>query len=384
VRTRLPAIRIASGVVLIATALVIATNFAEPLQRLAPAALAQIQDRIENSAEVRDRLDSLAGRDGSTPDAADASGSLTFDECEQGPIDTLQNCGPARDFVGIDQWLNTADGAPLTLEGLKGRVVLVDFWTYSCINCQRTFPYLTEWDERYRDMGLTIVGVHAPEFAFERVPANVKDAAARYGIKYPIAIDNEFSTWNAWDQRFWPAHYLIDQQGNVRQVHYGEGGYAETERLIQQLLDAPAEAPVSADPGNNTQGRTQELYLGSQRIQYADNSNLSYDKPMIFAGNPAPELNYFSYDGEWNIGTESAAAISRSRIYLHFYAADVHLVLGGRGTVTVSLASDPSSTHEVSIDGISDLYELYSGDARDDVMTIDVGAGVEAYAFTFG
>lgn len=381
VRTRLKTIRIASGVVLVATALVIATNIAEPLQRLAPSALAHIQDRIENNSGVRDRLDSLARRPAST---SGSSGALSFDECEQGPSDELQNCGPARDFTGIEKWLNTTDGAPLTLDGLKGRVVLVDFWTYSCINCQRTFPYLTAWDDRYRDKGLTIVGVHAPEFAFEHVASNVKDAAERYGLKYPIAIDNEFSTWNAWDQRFWPAHYLIDQQGNVRQVHYGEGGYAETEHLIQQLLDAPAEAPVAVDPGHNTQGRTQESYLGSQRLQYADNPELAYDKPVNLAGNSTPELNHFSYDGEWTIGSESAVAGRDARIYLHFYAADVHLVLGGMGSVTLSLASDPTATRVVDVDGVSDLYELYSGSPTEDVMTIDVGAGVEAYAFTFG
>ena len=381
VRTKLPTIRIASGVVLIATALVIATNLAEPLQRLAPAALSEIQNRIENNSSVRDRLDGLSGRTTAIPDS---SGALTFDQCEQGPGDKLQNCGPARDFAGIQEWLNTTDGAPLTLEGLKGRVVLVDFWTYSCINCQRTFPYLTAWDDRYRDEGLTIVGVHAPEFSFEKVVPNVQDAANRYGIKYPIAIDNDFTTWRAYEQRFWPAHYLIDQQGNVRQVHYGEGGYAETERLIQQLLDAPAEAPVTADPGNNTQGRTQESYLGSDRLQYADNSNLAYDKPVTVAGNPTPDINTFSYDGQWTIGGESATAGSNARIYLHFYAADVHLVLGGNGTVTVTLASDPSAKRVVPVDGVSDLYNLYAGEARDDIMTIDVGQGVEAYAFTFG
>ena len=387
VRTRLQAIRIASGVVLIVTAIVIATNLAEPLQRLAPAALAQIQDKIENNSGVRNRLDSLAGRTTSPADPSDTAGAsdaLSLDQCEQGPKDRLQNCGPARDFAGIDQWLNTPDGKALTLESLKGRVVLIDFWTYSCINCQRTFPYLTAWDKRYRDQGLTIVGVHAPEFSFEHVVSNVKDAAARYGISYPIAIDNEFATWNAWDQRFWPAHYLIDQQGNVRQVHYGEGGYAETENLIQQLLHTPAEAPVKVAAAHDTQGRTQESYLGSQRLQYADNTDLQFGKTATYAGNATPAVNSFSYDGEWNIGGESAVAGSKARIYLHFYAADAHLVLGGRGTVTVTLASDPASKHVISINGVSDLYELYSGAARDDIMTIDVGQGVEAYAFTFG
>jgi cytochrome c biogenesis protein CcdA/thiol-disulfide isomerase/thioredoxin len=381
VRTRLQAIRIASGVVLIVTALVIATNLAEPLQRLAPAALAQIQDKIENNSGVKSRLDSLAGR--TSPNSA-ASGVLSLDQCEQGSIDKLQNCGPARDFTGIDQWLNTPDGKPLTLASLKGRVVLLDFWTYSCINCQRTFPYLTAWDKRYRDQGLTIVGVHAPEFSFEKVVSNVKDAAARYGIDYPIAIDNEYATWNAWDQRYWPAHYLIDQQGNVRQVHYGEGGYADTESLIQQLLHTPAEAPVKVAPAHDTQGRTQESYLGSQKLQYADNTDLQFGKSATYVGNATPSLNSFSYAGEWNIGPESAVAGSKARIYLHFYAADAHLVLGGTGTVTVTLASNPSAKQVIAIDGISDLYQLYSGAARDDVMTIDVSQGVQAYAFTFG
>jgi thiol-disulfide isomerase/thioredoxin len=381
VRTRLQAIRIASGVVLIVTALVIATNLAEPLQRLAPAALAKIQDKIENNSGVQSHLDSLAGR---TAQNSATSGALSLDQCEQGSIDKLQNCGPARDFTGIDQWLNTPDGKPLTLASLKGRVVLVDFWTYSCINCQRTFPYLTAWDKRYRDQGLTIVGVHAPEFSFEKVVSNVKDAAARYGLTYPIAIDNEYATWNAWDQRYWPAHYLIDQQGNVRQVHYGEGGYAETESLIQQLLHTPAEAPVTVAPAHDTAGRTQESYLGAQKLQYADNTDLQFGKTATYVGNATPSLNSFSYAGEWNIGPESAVAGTKARIYLHFYAADAHLVLGGTGTVTVTLASDPSAKQVIAIDGISDLYQLYSGDPRDDIMTIDVSQGVQAYAFTFG
>lgn len=384
VRTRLQAIRIASGVVLLATALIIATNLAEPLQRLAPAALAGLQDRIENNDGVRQNLDDLAGRNQAATPGAEASGALSLDECERGPLDALQDCGAARDFTGITQWLNTPDGAPLTLEGLKGRVVLVDFWTYSCINCQRTFPYLTAWDDRYRDEGLTVVGVHAPEFSFEKVPSNVEEAAARYGITYPIAIDNDFATWNAWDQRYWPAHYLIDQQGNVRQVHYGEGGYAETEKLIQELLASPAQAPVTASPAANTQGRTQESYLGSQRLQYAENTDLVYGTQSRFDGTTEPSLNRFSYAGTWTIEDERAVAGDDARIYLHFYAAEVNLVLGGTGTATVSLASDPGVTHTVTVDGFSDLHQLFQGEAREDIMTLSVSKGVQAYAFTFG
>ena len=381
VRTRLQGIRVASGVVLLLTALVIATNLAEPLQRLVPSSLAQIQQGIENNDDVRGRLDALAGRQN---EAATAGDALTLDQCEQGSPDALANCGPARDFTGITQWLNTPDGAPLTLEGLRGRVVLVDFWTYSCINCQRTFPYLTAWDKRYRDEGLTIVGVHAPEFGFEKVVSNVDDAAKRYGITYPIAIDNDYSTWNAWNQRFWPAHYLIDQQGTVRQVHYGEGGYAETEKLIQQLLDAPPQAPVTTDPATLTDGRTQETYVGWQRLQYADNGSFTKDAPVTFTGNPSPQRDHFSYDGTWTVHDEQAVAGPHARLYLHFYAADAHLVLSGTGDVTVTLASDPGHPSVVHVNGTSDLYDLYVGAPIDDVMTLDFTQGVEAYAFTFG
>ncbi|MCB2413003.1 cytochrome c biogenesis protein DipZ [Demequina sp. TTPB684] len=381
VRERLQTIRIASGVVLILTSLAIATNIAEPLQRLVPGTLAQIQERIENNDGVRGELDSLAGRD---DQPAAPAGQLTFDECEEQTSDRLADCGPARDFEGIEAWLNTEGGAPLSLDGLEGQVVLLDFWTYSCINCQRTFPYLTAWDERYRDDGLTIVGVHSPEFSFEKVVSNVEDATARYGIEYPVAIDNNFDTWRAWDQRFWPAHYLIDQQGTVRQVHYGEGGYEETERLIQELLDAPAQAPVEADPGNHTQGRTPELYLGWRRLEYAQNEGIATDERETYRGTSTPELHHFSYDGTWTIEGERAIAGPDARLNLHFYAADVHLVLAGTGEVTVGLASESDASRTVIVDGTSDLYDLYAGDPVDDVMSIDVSEGVEVYAFTFG
>lgn len=379
VRERLQAIRVGSGVVLVLTALVLATNVAEPLQRIVPAALAEIQEQVENNDAVRSELDELAGRE----EQSATGDQLTFDECAELPADLLADCGPARDITGIETWLNT-DGQELSLDELKGQVVLVDFWTYSCINCQRTFPYLTAWDARYRDEGLTIVGVHSPEFSFERVVSNVEDAADRYGIEYPIAIDNDFETWRTWDQRFWPAHYLVDQTGTVRQVHYGEGAYAETERLIQDLLDAPPQDTVKADPGNHTAGRTQETYLGWQRLRYADNAAIAHDEPHTYDGDPTPELNYFSFDGEWAVEGEKAVAGRDARLYLHFYAADVHLVLAGSGEVTVTLRSDPNSVTTVQVDGTSDLYDLFQGEPTDDVMTLEVSEGVEAYAFTFG
>ena len=180
-------------------------------------------------------------------------GEQTFDECAQDSA-VLADCGKAPELTGIVDWLNTPGDAPLSLAGLQseGRVVLVDFWTYSCINCQRTLPYITAWDAAYRDQGLTVIGVHSPEFAFEREVANVAERAKDFGVEYPIAIDNDFRTWRAYDQRYWPAHYLIDRSGTVRQVHYGEGAYKETEALIRELL-AEEGAPVARSavhPGN--------------------------------------------------------------------------------------------------------------------------------------
>ena len=177
--------------------------------------------------------------------AAAPVGEQTFDECSQNSA-VLADCGTAPELTGIVDWLNTPSDAPLSLAGLQaeGRVVLVDFWTYSCINCQRTLPYITAWDAAYRDQGLTVIGVHSPEFAFEHEVANVAERAKDFGVEYPIAIDNDFRTWRAYDQRFWPAHYLIDRSGTVRQVHYGEGAYKETEALIRELL-AEEGAPVA-------------------------------------------------------------------------------------------------------------------------------------------
>ncbi|WP_062460679.1 cytochrome c biogenesis protein DipZ [Demequina soli] len=378
VRERLQLIRMISGVVLLATALVIATNVAEPLQRLVPSWLAGVQTSIEDNSGVRGQLDTLAGRS----DATATGDQLTFDQCSQDPS-TLHDCGPARDLTGITAWLNTDGGQPLDLADLKGRVVLVDFWTYSCINCQRTFPYLEAWDQRYRADGLTIIGVHTPEFAFEKVTSNVASAAKRYGIAYPIAIDDKYATWNAWDQRFWPAHYLIDQTGEVRQVHYGEGSYAETEKLIQQLLKAPAQAPVSVDTGGHTSGRTPETYLGYARGGPA-NADYPRDKAHDFGTGIAPARDEVSFSGTWTIADEHATAGAGASLDLNFYASDAHLVLAGEGTVTATLADDPSYRKVIHVSGTPDLYTLWSGTPLEHTLHLELSKGVEAYAFTFG
>ena len=238
VRERTQLMRGLAGGVMVATALVIAVNLAEPLQRLTPTWLAGVSDRIQNDGAVRAQLDALGGRSATET----KPGTFTFDECAADPS-VLADCGAAPELTGITGWLNSD---PLTLQELRGKVVLLDFWTYSCINCQRTLPSLERWASAYADDGLVVLGVHSPEFAFEKVPANVEDNAARLGVDYPIAQDNDFETWRAYAQRFWPAHYLIDRTGTVRQVHYGEGAYDETEAAIRTLLGADGSSPPSA------------------------------------------------------------------------------------------------------------------------------------------
>src|SRR6266480_4582668 len=211
-RRHAQAVRVAGGVLMAAAAVVIYNGWAQSLQTKVPSYAQWLQDRIEGSGQAKDQLAHLSGAKQSS---------------EKSP--------GAPDIQGISAWINSA---PLTMQRLRGRVVLVDFWTYSCINCLRTLPYLKSWDERYRSKGLVILGVHSPEFAFEHSLGNVRQAVKRLGIHYPVALDNDFATWNAYGNEYWPADYLVDQAGHIRDVHFGEGDYDRTERDIRLLLRA--------------------------------------------------------------------------------------------------------------------------------------------------
>ena len=221
-RRQAPWARRAGGAVLVVMALAIAFNVFDGLQRVVPG----YSTALQGSATIRKQLNQLT----EVPHA-------TVTSCRV-DASTLVNCGPAPDFTGITSWLNTPGGQPLPLSGLRGKVVLVDFWTYSCINCQRTLPHLEAWYREYARDGFVIVGVHTPEFAFEPVVSTVRAQAAALGVRYPVAVDDSYATWNAYSNQYWPAEYLIDAQGDVRHVHFGEGGYAITEQLIRQLLRA--------------------------------------------------------------------------------------------------------------------------------------------------
>ena len=324
--------------------------------------------------------------------------------------DTLPVEGNLPPLDGAVQWLNSP---PLDAQALKGKVVLVDFWTYSCINCLRTLPYLKAWAEKYRDQGLVVIGAHAPEFAFERNVGNVSKAMKDLGINYPVAIDNEFRIWRAFNNEYWPAHYFADAQGRIRYHHFGEGAYAESERVIQQLLreagaakvadgliNASAEGVQLAPDMNEVQ--SPETYVGYQRAEhFVAETRLTPDKVTTY--NPVSQLalNDWSLEGQWNVGPERATSSAPAgRIVYRFHARDLHLVLGPGADgkpVRFKVLIDgkaPGEAHgtDVAPDGSGNvteqrLYQLVrqSGAVTDRTFSIEfLDPGVSAYAFTFG
>ncbi|MEP6560944.1 MAG: redoxin domain-containing protein, partial [Nakamurella sp.] len=248
--------RVAGGAVMMALAVALTFNVTEGLQRWAPAYTASIQDAVEGNGAAQLALQEVAPSAAATNTSAESPAPPV-----SGPVQTcrlaaenLANCGPASDLVGIDTWINTPDGAPVSMSGLKGKVVLVDFWTFACINCQHVLPSVTGWYDNYHGAGLEVIGVHTPEFAFEHDPDNVREAVIKESIHYPVGLDNTSATWRNYRNSYWPAAYLIDATGTLRYVKYGEGDYQHTETLIRQLLQAanpavalptPTSAPAS-------------------------------------------------------------------------------------------------------------------------------------------
>ncbi len=299
--------------------------------------------------------------------------------------------GPAPDFTGITRWLN---GAPVSIpkQVATGKVTLVDFWTYTCINCLRTLPYLKAWDTRYADKGLTIVGVQAPEFSFEKKTSNVQAAIERLGLRYPVAQDNDLATWNAWGNQYWPAKYLIDAKGQVRYAHAGEGDYGETEKAIRALLAEAGSTGLATDEAEPTdalvpsQVATPETYLGAQRA-------MGWLRPPSIGTRtyPAPPRtlppNAFAFSGRWTVSDQAATAGSGARIDAEVTAKDVYLVLsppaGGKtGTVRVRIDGKPTETVRVTSQKLYTLAALgRNGRHR---LTLDVSPGTAGYAFTFG
>jgi cytochrome c biogenesis protein CcdA len=361
--------RVAFGAILAAAAVALVFNLDTRAQSALPNWTQFLQDRTEASASGRKALERTKNVTERAPAVA-VSGS-----------EGLPDYGPAPNFSGIDGWVNSK---PLTMQELRGKVVLIDFWTYSCINCLRTLPHLEAWDRLYRKRGLVIVGVHTPEFAFEHVPSNVRSAVKRLGVRYPVAIDNEYGTWNDYGNQYWPAEYLIDRNGHLRRAHFGEGDYEGSEKAIRTLLGEKPASPASDRLRDLTPTGllTPETYLGYGRIDRFTGSKLYPNKKATYTLAPALGRDDFAYGGRWTVRAQRIVAGKDARLQLRYYARKVYLVLGGHGTVQVLVDGRPHGVVTVTADR---LYTLVDRDSIEEAtLELRFSPGVSAYAFTFG
>jgi len=323
---------------------------------------------------------------------------------------SIVGSSPLYGLSGATGWINSQ---PLTAKELKGKVVLVDFWTYSCINCLRSLPYIEAWSQKYEDSGLVVIGVHTPEFDFEKQLPNVQKAVKKFGVTYPIALDSNHAVWDAFHNEYWPAHYFIDAKGKVRFEHFGEGNYDQSERWIQQLLQERAGKPMAAGAVSvHAQGveaaadmnevRSPETYIGYTRAEhFASPGGIRQDTEKTYAAPAQPALNQWGLSGTWSDhGQVAVLKAAGGKIVFHFHARDLHLVLGPaadgkpvRYRVTID-GHAPGENHGVDTDaegnGIVTDHRLYQlvrqqGAVADHVFAIEFeDPGVQAFSFTFG
>ncbi|MGH3137078.1 MAG: cytochrome c biogenesis protein DipZ [Gaiellaceae bacterium] len=367
VRTHAGAARKVAGVVVGATALAIAFGVDQRFTTAVPGYTEALQERIERNSVAREEIEKLNGEGEAI---AATPGSMPR----------------APDFRGIKLWLNTPGGRSLSIPELRGKVVLVDFWTYSCINCLRTLPHLEAWDRAYRKAGLTIVGVHSPEFAFERVPDNVRSAVRRLGVRYPVALDNDFATWRAYSNDYWPSKYLIDKSGRIRYEHYGEGAYGETESVIRRLLGEKVKvrrtSVADETPSDIT---TRETYLGYARIEnFASRGPIQFDTEADYRfpnGLLGPDK--IAYAGKWTVEPSRIIAGRKARLRLNFQANDIFIVLAGSGRVQALV--DGRRVKTIRVSGTPRLYTIARyPKLRRGILELRFDPGLEGYAFTFG
>jgi cytochrome c biogenesis protein CcdA/thiol-disulfide isomerase/thioredoxin len=400
-----PALQRALGVVMLATAIAIAAELDVSFDQYVAAHIPEVNltASLEKSHAVESRLAQLTGHGAkfkpsphSPSEPAGASQATLLADAH-----ALKDAGPAPEFRETERWFNTPAGRPLSLGSLRGHVVLIDFWTYTCINCLRTLPYLKAWDGAYRRDGLTIVGVHTPEFAFERDAGNVANAIGQFGLRYPVVQDNQMGTWNAYANQYWPADYLIDARGHVRYAAFGEGDYSQTETAIRALL---AEAGARVGGMSHPHGvlhpsaqATPETYLGTERGEgwlARPTSGYHYYGASASAH---LQLNEFAYSGTWNIAAQPATAVRAAGIDVRFQAKDVYLVLSSPGerarAVQVLLDGHPitprdagsdvhAGTLEVSRQRLYSLVSLPRSEQHQ--LSLRFAPSVTGYAFTFG
>ncbi len=421
-RTHLPTVRRGAGVVLALTTLAIALNLLGSLQTDIPGYTTALENHIEATSAACAQLRQLSGEHQNQFAAANArlegkkatcsvtessqsssgrlaagtgtaSGSTSTSTTmatatnvvKQSPLPDL---GQAPDFTGIVSWLNTPGNKSLSLAQLRGKVVLIDFWTYSCINCQRSLPHVEGWYNDYKGDGFVVVGVSTPEFAFEHVVSNVQSAGNTLGVDYPVAVDNNYGTWDAYNNNYWPAEYLIDPRGQVRAYDFGESGYATMESNIRSLLTASgvAKLPARTDVPDKTptsMAITPESYVGYAQLNNEVGTAVVNDQAANYRAPSTIPANSLAFNGTWTVRKEEATSGPGASLDLQFTADNVYLVMAGQGTVGVSYNGRHLTT--VTVAGIPKLYTLLSGShLQSGLLTLSVSPGVEAYDFTFG
>ena len=358
-------VRRVSGVVVAIVAVGLVFHVDDNLATLTPGYTSFLQNKIEDNGTAKRELAKVRG--GGTALAA-----------VHKTVGGLPDYGQAPPLHLDGAWINSQ---PRTLAQLRGKVVLIDFWTYSCINCLRTLPHLKSWYATYRDKGLVIIGVHTPEFAFEHVTSNVRAAVKRLGISYPVMQDNRYKTWDNYANQYWPAEYLIDKQGHVRHTHFGEGEYDQTESLIRRLLgDNGTRARHIAD-ATPSGLLTPESYLGYARLSNYEGRNPVPNKFADYAFPDSLLANTLAYDGSWRVGAQAITAGKNARLRLQFEASNVYLVAGGHGTIRALVNGKPVSTVRVDAQR---LYTVRTGKPTAALLELRFSPGVQAYSFTFG
>lgn len=346
--------------------------------------------KFEDIPSIQNALQNLSGEEVEKKDIGKPMFDLTSPKGDLAP-----------ELIPGGQWFNSE---LLTLKDLRGKVVVIDFWTYSCINCQRTLPYLKSWWEKYADKGLVIIGVHSPEFEFEKNPKNVEKAIADFGLTYPVVQDNDFSTWRAYKNRFWPAKYFIDKDGNIRYTHFGEGAYNESEKVIQELL-AETGSDVSQTQINNPKyenyAKTPELYLGYWRIEALSSPEfIVKDAGALYTSSFTPPANKFGFSGEWDVMEQYSNAKKGSLLFLNFDAKEVFLVMRPKdgktpGKVKIYLDDKPVSETDAAGVDVKESVVTVTNDTLYKLINLPIPGrhilklefldnNTEVYAFTFG
>ena len=367
-RRRQRTVRVTAGAVMLALSVALVLDLPAALQRALPDYTASLQARTDSVLHGKTGV----GEGGTCVDGADE----------------LAHCGQLPRIDGVNVWLNTPGERPLADGDRAGKVNLVDFWAYSCINCQRSIPGIQKLHETYGDLGLQVIGVHSPEYAFEKEVDNVRGGAADLGITYPVAVDSDLATWRSFDNHYWPAHYLADSKGELRQVKFGEGGEATTERLVRELLreanpDVQLPAPVFTDDEPAVNGpRTPETYLGSARANNIAGDRLSNGTSSYsFPDKQASDT--FSLDGRWNVSAQSISPEGgAARLRLRYQGKQVNLVASGEGDITYTTGGEKRTVH---VSGVPNSIELVSTeDTREGTLDLEASEGLSLYSFTFG